>query len=323
MRIDSRMAKLNQYDLETEKLYSVLWYKDNEEFYKYVNTDKSQHIYQVDGIKVDHRNSDGQRVILQRVNLDTTGVYKCEVSAEAPHFASTYGEAYMEVVVMPSNTPKITGKEAFYASGDILSLNCTSEKSHPPAKITWYINNVEVEADSTRTIIHRDRLVTTISTLRLELGPHHLSSGESKVKCKSRVETSDRAREALVDDRITEVAAAILAPLTQEKSPWKKEQRRRRKQREEAYRCNTSPLVSSRENAERQRPRKRPWERKFYQAVSVAGVGSSDGITGSDSEDGLKALGKYGERFQIVLDTTALLVLVVERIVCCIPTSVP
>ncbi|XP_074098381.1 uncharacterized protein LOC141527037 [Cotesia typhae] len=195
-----------RYDLETEKLYSVLWYKDNEEFYKYVNTDKSQHIYQVDGIKVDHRNSDGQRVILQRVNLDTTGMYKCEVSAEAPHFASTNGEAYMEVVVMPSNTPKITGKEAFYASGDILSLNCTSEKSYPPAKITWYINNVEVEADSTRTIIHRDRLVTTISTLRLELGPHHLSSGESKVKCKSRVETSERARQALVDDRITEVA---------------------------------------------------------------------------------------------------------------------
>ncbi|XP_053596705.1 uncharacterized protein LOC103574415 isoform X2 [Microplitis demolitor] len=194
-----------RYDLETEKLYSVLWYKDNEEFYKYVNTDRSQHIYQVDGIKVDHRNSDGSRVILQRVNLDTTGVYKCEVSAEAPHFASTYGEAYMEVVVMPAIGPAITGQEKSYASGDILSLNCTSSKSYPPAEIKWFINEVEVEADSTRTISHRDQLVTTISSLRLELGPHHLSSGKSSIKCRSTVRTSSRAREAVIDVRDTNV----------------------------------------------------------------------------------------------------------------------
>lgn len=42
-----------RYDLESDKLYSVLWYKDNEEFYKFVNTDHSQHTYEVAGVKVD------------------------------------------------------------------------------------------------------------------------------------------------------------------------------------------------------------------------------------------------------------------------------
>lgn len=42
------------YDLESEKLYSVSWYKDNEEFYKYVpSSDRSQHSYQVEGVEVD------------------------------------------------------------------------------------------------------------------------------------------------------------------------------------------------------------------------------------------------------------------------------
>lgn len=39
---------------EEEALYSVKWYKDNEEFYRYVPKAKPpQHSYRVDGIKVD------------------------------------------------------------------------------------------------------------------------------------------------------------------------------------------------------------------------------------------------------------------------------
>ena len=43
-----------QYELENDRLYSVTWYKDHEEFYRYVPTSNpTKHSYALDGIKVD------------------------------------------------------------------------------------------------------------------------------------------------------------------------------------------------------------------------------------------------------------------------------
>jgi len=42
------------YDMQMDKLYSVTWYKDNEEFYRYVPTSNHlKHSYNMDGITVD------------------------------------------------------------------------------------------------------------------------------------------------------------------------------------------------------------------------------------------------------------------------------
>ena len=43
-----------QYKLENDSLYSVTWYKDHEEFYRYVpKANPTQHSYPLEGIKVD------------------------------------------------------------------------------------------------------------------------------------------------------------------------------------------------------------------------------------------------------------------------------
>lgn len=43
-----------QADDHGEKLYSVKWYKDNEEFYRYVpQSTPPQHSYKVEGVRVD------------------------------------------------------------------------------------------------------------------------------------------------------------------------------------------------------------------------------------------------------------------------------
>ena len=49
------MAQLEcLYDLEKDRLYSVTWYKDHEEFYRYVpKSNPQQHSYKLEGIKVD------------------------------------------------------------------------------------------------------------------------------------------------------------------------------------------------------------------------------------------------------------------------------
>jgi hypothetical protein len=43
-----------QYELENDRLYSVKWYKDNEEFYRFMpNATPRKHSYLLEGIRVD------------------------------------------------------------------------------------------------------------------------------------------------------------------------------------------------------------------------------------------------------------------------------
>uniref|UniRef100_A0A1B0DFT5 Uncharacterized protein n=1 Tax=Phlebotomus papatasi TaxID=29031 RepID=A0A1B0DFT5_PHLPP len=65
---------------DRETLYSVKWYKDNEEFYRFVpRASTPQHSYKVDGIRVDHKFSDSTRVMLRGITLKSTGEYRCEM----------------------------------------------------------------------------------------------------------------------------------------------------------------------------------------------------------------------------------------------------
>ncbi|XP_043260539.1 basal cell adhesion molecule-like [Colletes gigas] len=194
-----------RYDLETDKLYSITWYKDHEEFYRYVpGGEPTKHSYRVEGVKVDHRQSDHQRVLLQDASLHTSGQYKCEVSAEAPDFNSVSADASMEVVVLPQDEPTITGEEKIYATGDVLGLNCTSGKSHPIAKLKWYINGVQVKPDS-ETEFEQHGLYSVISSLRLQLEPDHIAGDKINVRCEATVELDSNSDAPLVETRTTEV----------------------------------------------------------------------------------------------------------------------
>ncbi|XP_069702051.1 uncharacterized protein [Periplaneta americana] len=178
-----------QYDMENDRLYSVTWYKDHEEFYRYVpKSNPPQHSYRLEGIKVDHHLSDSQQVLLKNVNLKASGMYRCEVSAEAPSFTSVHGEGRMEVVALPKEGPEITGEERIYQVGDVISLNCTSGKSFPAARLKWYINGRPVMPDYDA-VVQQHGLVTSVAGLRFEVMPHHFLSGHMQVRCVATIST--------------------------------------------------------------------------------------------------------------------------------------
>lgn len=194
-----------RYDLETDKLYTISWYKDNEEFYRYVpGGEPMKHSYHVEGVKVDHRRSDQHQVVLQDVSLHSSGVYKCEVSAEAPTFNSVSAEGSMEVTVLPQEGPTITGEEKVYATGDVLALNCTSGKSHPAAHLKWFINGAQVEPDE-EMFFELHGLYTVISSLRLQLEPDHVAGDKINVRCEATVKLDPKHSDPLIETRNTEV----------------------------------------------------------------------------------------------------------------------
>ncbi|GBP14685.1 hypothetical protein EVAR_9593_1 [Eumeta japonica] len=133
------------FELEGARLYSVKWYKDNEEFYRYMpRVRPPQHAYQLDGITVDLDKSSARRVYLRNLTLRSRGLYRCEVSEEAPAFYSAQAEAFMEVYYFPREGPIITGHERRYQEGQPLDINCTSAKVFPAPALQWQINGEKV-----------------------------------------------------------------------------------------------------------------------------------------------------------------------------------
>eukprot|EP00092_Neocalanus_flemingeri_P020648 GFUD01022373.1.p1 GENE.GFUD01022373.1~~GFUD01022373.1.p1 ORF type:complete len:147 (-),score=13.09 GFUD01022373.1:284-724(-) len=51
----------------------------------------------------------------------------------------------MQVVDLPDEKPRITGIKEKYQIGETMEALCTSWQSHPPANLTWFINEEKVE----------------------------------------------------------------------------------------------------------------------------------------------------------------------------------
>ncbi|KAK9680490.1 hypothetical protein QE152_g39053 [Popillia japonica] len=188
-RIPGDMALLQcDYNLGNDNLYAVKWYKDNEEFFKFLPKARPEaSSYSVEGIHVDMKSSNRTTVVLYSLNFKSSGLYRCEVSAEAPSFASAQGEARMEIVYLPKEDPQISGVEREYQIGEMVNLNCTSGKSHPASILHWYVNEQQVLAPGTiihyPPIQHRHGLSSSILGLRFVLTPKHFVGGSMKIKC--------------------------------------------------------------------------------------------------------------------------------------------
>ncbi|XP_030760041.1 uncharacterized protein LOC115885309 [Sitophilus oryzae] len=188
-RVPGEVAQLQcDYDLGNDTLYSVKWYKEHEEFYRFVpKASPPANSYKVEGVHVDMSKSDNRKVVLHPVNWKSSGLFRCEVSAEAPSFASAQSEARMEVVSLPDEDPIISGVEEQYEIGDEINLNCTSGRSRPASILHWYINEQQIQKDEALIKYpiehHAKGLVTTTLGLRFILSNRHFLGGSMRVKC--------------------------------------------------------------------------------------------------------------------------------------------
>ncbi|KAL4132884.1 hypothetical protein QTP88_009961 [Uroleucon formosanum] len=84
-----------------------------------------------------------RKITLSNLTLQTSGIYRCEVSTDGPKFEMVFKSANMNVLEYPEGNPLIEGVLNRYAVGDLLSGNCTSSKSYPQPLMTWYVNGVQ------------------------------------------------------------------------------------------------------------------------------------------------------------------------------------
>ncbi|XP_039482797.1 uncharacterized protein LOC120446081 isoform X1 [Drosophila santomea] len=183
------------YDLDGEALYSVKWYKDGNEFYRYVPRDMPPaQTFLLPGVNVDLHNSSDAIVTLRNVNLQSAGRFRCEVSGEAPSFQTVTEHGDMIVAYLPDDgSPKISGGRPRYQIGDYVRVNCTAGRSKPAVKLSWQVNGEPVELQKLRkydTIVSgRDGLETSVLGLQFRVEQKHFRKGNMKLKCIAELST--------------------------------------------------------------------------------------------------------------------------------------
>lgn len=89
---DNQMQLQCHYNMGSEELYAVKWYKDDNEFFRYTPSQPPYVLkFPVSGVKVLSKESVCARgrcdLVLTDLNIkNTSGEYRCEVSSEAPAF---------------------------------------------------------------------------------------------------------------------------------------------------------------------------------------------------------------------------------------------
>ncbi|XP_055840348.1 uncharacterized protein LOC129907891 [Episyrphus balteatus] len=181
-----------RYSLDGESLYSVKWYKDGYEFYRYLPRDSPPgQAFPLPGVNIDLRNSSDTIVTLRRVTLSSTGLYRCEVSGEAPAFNTVSESEKMTVVMTPNHGPKITGGQPRYQIGDVVRVNCTSAPSKPVCHLSWLINGEPANQSHLKKydniVVGREGLEVARLGLEFRVRGFHFKNGDMKLKCVAKI----------------------------------------------------------------------------------------------------------------------------------------
>ncbi|KAG1662919.1 hypothetical protein GQR58_020680 [Nymphon striatum] len=159
--------------MPVDDIYSLKWFKDDEEFYRFLPKEfpKTMSYYysrmgdskwtplmssacemfelrtSLPDETID--NSYEGNVYLTDIDLNSAGQFTCEVSGETPVFRTKTLTKILQVYILPNDQPRITGEKERYKINDAAELNCSSDFSYPPAKLTWYINKIMLPIERT------------------------------------------------------------------------------------------------------------------------------------------------------------------------------
>nr|XP_040574662.1 cell adhesion molecule 2-like [Lepeophtheirus salmonis] len=158
-----------RYDLGRDAIYSMKWYKDSKELYKYIPTYKPEYItFKQPGIIIDEESTRPNQLVFKVESPLGSGQYSCEITIETPSFRTYNKTSNLTVIVPPKFPPKIKGINSSYRSGDLVEINCTSSDSKPAAKLTWFMNGEPIQSNYALPLIKEFDSETGLETSRLD-----------------------------------------------------------------------------------------------------------------------------------------------------------
>ncbi|XP_071536973.1 uncharacterized protein [Panulirus ornatus] len=142
------------YDLRATRLYSLKWYHNGTEFYRYVPTERNRPI----NIQPSHkfsvtelfRNDHRVTLSLTHLTVSASGRYRCEVIAEHPSFRTEASSAHMTVLREPLSQPVLVGAREIYEPTELIKIGCQPRKpfthDHKPT-LQWYLEGSQVGSE--------------------------------------------------------------------------------------------------------------------------------------------------------------------------------
>ncbi|XP_033208680.1 uncharacterized protein LOC117167676 isoform X2 [Belonocnema kinseyi] len=174
------------FDLEGKILYTVKWYLDEAEFYRFTpKREPPGLVLPVRNLKINLVVSNMNEVVLLNVTRNQSGMYKCEASEELPLLETRAQQASMMVVDVPEEDPIIVTERHRLLVGETLRATCTSGASFPLPNIAWTINEEPISSLTKHAKV-RFRNITidqeSIGQSRLELKILHRFFQNNKIK---------------------------------------------------------------------------------------------------------------------------------------------
>ncbi|XP_047740961.1 uncharacterized protein LOC125179332 [Hyalella azteca] len=141
---------------------------------------------------VDKSRSGKGRVVVKAVQLGAGDApLRCEISGEAPYFQTDEQWAKMEVAVVPSDPPTLTGVAGLYPLNSPALITCSSPPALPKPELEFRVNNEKVDPS----LLHEPlvqlnnvtKLYSVSQTLRLRTTLSVARKGYVTVRCSASV----------------------------------------------------------------------------------------------------------------------------------------
>ncbi|XP_021966238.1 uncharacterized protein LOC110861439 [Folsomia candida] len=135
--------------LEDSGLYALKWYKDNDEFFRFKPSDQPHiTVFPLKGVTVNVSGSSINKVRLDEIAMSSAGVYRCEISAEAPSFQTLGEDHLLRVIALPERGPTISGLHPWTNVGEELALSCHIHRAFPSPSLSWLVNKAPIRPSS-------------------------------------------------------------------------------------------------------------------------------------------------------------------------------
>lgn len=182
-----------------QDFYTLKWFRNGEEIYRLVPEAKRELkrlVFNTGTVKIDIESSkmigkSEHLLVLQQVERKSSGIYKCQITADSPPFHWVESGEQMTVMVLPERLPVISGlQREQYIPGQKVNINCTSSQSYPAAHMTWFLNKKKADRwmlTSYLPKIDSEGLETSTLGLSFLVLPDHFRGpgGELWVQCRA------------------------------------------------------------------------------------------------------------------------------------------